>query len=420
MTKSFKMVLLEALLEHEGLVNHPTLETLALQSLAIFQRRRTLISDIREDLQNIDSLNPTQWQRYWDSNPVNAWIGGNRGAGAQALFQVTDGKFVPRFEVEPAEQETLATLLQELVDYRFASYEARHEPARIDNVVPLRPNSDKVELPFFPNIKIACGHFKTGHADAEEYRGLGPGHGKLDPARHFIARASGNSMNGGKNTIQDGDYLLLERVTPQSAGSITGLIMAIERQDTGDNQYLLRLVTKPSPGRYILRATNPDYEDLEANEDMRTFARLKEILDPLEMAVGQAFMREEVPALFGQEFNPGNWNTGHVVLGDQRAHVLLVTLNKQGKAEEHRYHDYWVDDSTFHWQTQNSTTPESKRGKELIEHEIKGIAVHLFVRDGKLAGGKAAAFTYYGTVTYDRHKGSAPMSIEWRVQGGEG
>jgi superfamily II DNA or RNA helicase/SAM-dependent methyltransferase/SOS-response transcriptional repressor LexA len=417
MTKSFKMVLLEALLEHEGLVNHPTLETLALQSLAIFQRRRTLISDIREDLQNIDSLNPTQWQRYWDSNPVNAWIGGNRGAGAQALFQVTDGKFVPRFEVEPAEQETLATLLQELVDYRFASYEARHEPARIDNVVPLRPNSDKVELPFFPNIKIACGHFKTGHADAEEYRGLGPGHGKLDPARHFIARASGNSMNGGKNPIQDGDYLLLERVTSQSAGSITGLIMAIERQDTGDNQYLLRLVTKPSPGRYILRATNPDYEDLVADEEMRTFARLKKVLDPLELAVGQAFMREEIPALFGQEFNPGNWNVGHVVLNDQRAHVLLVTLNKQGKAEEHRYHDYWADDSTFHWQTQNSTTPESKRGEELIGHEKKGIAVHLFVRDGKLAGGKAAAFTYYGPVTYERHKGSAPMSIEWRVHG---
>jgi SOS-response transcriptional repressor LexA len=420
MTKSFKMVLLEALLEHDGLVNHPTLETLALQSLAIFQRRRTLISDIREDQQNIDSLNPAQWQRYWDSNPVNAWIGGNRGAGVQALFQVTDGKFVPRFEVEPAEQETLAALLQELVDYRFASYEARREPARTDNLVPLRPNSDKVELPFFPNIKIACGHFKTGHADAEEYRGLGPGHGKLDPARHFIARASGNSMNGGKNPIQDGDYLLLERVTPESAGSITGLIMAIERQEAGDNQYLLRLVTKPSPGRYVLRATNPDYEDLVADEEMRTFARLKKVLDPLELAVGQAFMREEIPALFGQEFNPGNWNVGHVVLNDQRAHVLLVTLNKQGKAEEHRYHDYWADDSTFHWQTQNSTTPESKRGEELIGHEKKGIAVHLFVRDGKLAGGKAAAFTYYGPVTYERHKGSAPMSIEWRVQGDEG
>jgi hypothetical protein len=108
------------------------------------------------------------------------------------------------------------------------------------------------------------------------------------------------------------------------------------------------------------------------------------------------------------------------VLNDQSAHVLLVTLNKQGKSEEHRYHDYWVDETTFHWQSQNSTTPESKRGKELVEHEKKGIAVHLFVRDGKLSGGKAAPFTYHGPVTYQRHKGSAPMSIEWQVQSGEG
>jgi hypothetical protein len=148
---------------------------------------------------------------------------------------------------------------------------------------------------------------------------------------------------------------------------------------------------------------------------MRTFARLKEVLNPLELAVGQAFMREEIPALFGQEFNPGNWNSGQVVLKDQHAHVLLVTLNKQGKAEEHRYHDYWVNETTFHWQSQNSTTPESKRGKELIEHEKQGIAVHLFVRDGKLAGGKAAPFTYHGQVTYLRHNGSAPMSIEWEI-----
>jgi SOS-response transcriptional repressor LexA len=347
MTKCFKMVLLEALLEHEGLIKHPTLELLAQQSLAIFKRRRTLILDIREDLQNIDSLNVTQWQKYWDCNPVNAWVGGNRAVKAQALFQIADGKFTPRFKVADEEWGTLSVLLQELVDYRFASYDARREPAEVNNVVPLRPSPDKVELPFFPNIKIACGHFKTGHADAEEYRSLGPGHGKLDPARHFIARASGNSMNGGKRPIQDGDYLLLEYVTPNSAGSITGQIMAIERQDAGDNQYLLRWVTKPRPGHYVLRATNPDFEDLEADDDMRTFARLKEVLNPLELAVGQAFMREEIPALFGLEFNPGNWHSGHVVLNDQHAHVLLVTLNKQGKAEEHRYHDYWVDETTF-------------------------------------------------------------------------
>jgi len=416
MTKSFKMVLLEALLEHGGLVEPPTQATLAKQSLAIFQRRRNLIADIKPELQDIEALNPATWQKYWENNPINAWIGGNWAGDSKAWFQIVDNRFTPRFKVDEGELELLANLLQELVDYRFASYEARSSSATRDNVVPLHRLADNVELPFFPNIKIACGHFKTGHADAEEYRSLGPGHGKLDPARHFIARASGNSMNGGKHPIHDGDYLLLERVTPQSAGSITGLIMAIERQEAGDNQYLLRLVTKPSPGRYLLKATNPDYEDLEADEEMRTFARLKEVLSPLDLAVGRAFMREDIPELFGEEFNPGNWNTGHVVLKDKNAHVLLVTLNKQGKSEEHRYHDYWLDEQTLHWQSQNSTTPESKRGKELIEHQNMGIKVHLFVRDGKLSGNKAAPFTYYGEVNYLSHKGSAPMSIEWQVQ----
>jgi hypothetical protein len=95
---------------------------------------------------------------------------------------------------------------------------------------------------------------------------------------------------------------------------------------------------------------------------MRTIARLRAVLDPLELAVGESFLREEIPALFGDSFNPGNWNSGHVVLADQKAHVLLVTLNKQGKAEDHRYLDHWIDDHSFHWQTQNSTTPQSKRG----------------------------------------------------------
>ncbi|MDZ7811012.1 MAG: hypothetical protein U5L11_14260 [Arhodomonas sp.] len=37
--------------------------------------------------------------------------------------------------------------------------------------------------------------------------------------------------------------------------------MAIERVDeSGDAEYLLRIVTKTADGRYILKATNPDYD----------------------------------------------------------------------------------------------------------------------------------------------------------------
>jgi hypothetical protein len=167
-------------------------------------------------------------------------------------------------------------------------------------------------------------------------------------------------MDGGKNPVRDGDYLLLELMSPTRAGSITGNVVAIERQDeSGDNQYLLRVVTKTLDGQYVLKANNPAYEDMPATDEMRTLARLRGVIDPLDLAVGQTFQREEIPALFGEEFNLGSWNMGHVTLNDKKVHVLLVTLNKQGKAEEHKYLDHWIDEHHIHWQSQNATTPET-------------------------------------------------------------
>ena len=188
-------------------------------------------------------------------------------------------------------------------------------------------------------------------------------------------------MNGGRKPIRDGDYLLLELVSPTNAGSITGSIITIERQDkTGEDQYLLRVVTKHRDGSYVLVANNPDYEDIhvtpEMADELRTLARLKAVIDPLELAVGESFMREEIPALFGEELNPGNWHSGHIALPERNAHVLLVTLNKQGKAEDHRYLDRWVDKHTFQWSTQNATTPEDKRGREIIEHAKRSEVSH--------------------------------------------
>jgi len=310
-------------------------------------------------------------------------------------------------------------MLQELVDYRLAAYEIRRQAAGTpSNVIPFTPKAKSgTELPYFPNLKIACGHFRTGRTDAEEHRLLPSAYGQLDPTRYFIARASGNSMDGGKSPIHDGDYLLLELLGSSNAGSIIGVVMAIERQDEvgGDSQYLLRVVTKTKDGRHILKANNPDYEDLPATDEMRTLARLKSVVDPLDLCLGQSFLREEIPALFGESFNRGSWHAGHVVLNEKKVHVLLVTLNKQGKAQEHRYHDHWIGEDTFHWQSQNATTLASKRGQEIVHHEAKGIAIHLFVRDSKLAAGKGAPFVYQGEARYQSHTGSSPMSVTFTV-----
>lgn len=415
MTRSFKMVLLEAFQELDGWRHqHLPLEQLAQRSWELLHRRPPLLGDLDDEMR-LQTGNSAEWQRYWRKNPVNAWLGGNLNKARHTFF-ILDGERFQTTLVVPAEQvERFASLVQELIDFRFATYEARQlnqtETAQI-LTFPGTQDRPKVELPYFDDLRIACGHFRTSTAEVMEHRTLPTSYGKLDPSRHFIARASGNSMNGGKNPIRDGDLLLLELISAAHAGSISGQTIAIERQDeAGDSQYLLRVVQKLGPGRYILKANNPDYADLPADDSMRTLARFKQIIDPLDLALGQTFMREEIPALFGVSFNPGNWHSGHITLDEQNVHILLITINKQGKAADHRYTDYWIDESTFHWQSQNSTSPTSKRGREIIEHQKSGRKIYLFVRDNKLAGGKAAPFVFHGSVNYKSHQGSEPMSV---------
>ena len=55
---------------------------------------------------------------------------------------------------------------------------------------------------------------------------------------------------------------------------------------------------------------------------------------------------------------------------------------------------------------------------KITRHAALGIDIHLFVRDTKLAVGKAAPFTYHGRVRYQSHQGSKPMSIVFGLQSG--
>jgi SOS-response transcriptional repressor LexA len=349
-------------------------------------------------------------------NPINAWVGGNLTDSTSARFSVTDSRFCFLVKFAELQTDSATSMIQELVDFRLATYEARQAADQPrSNVIQLGKRG-RVELPFFPNL-IACGHFRAGRADAERYVSLPATYGRLDPQKHFVAKASGNSMNGGTQPIRDGDDLLLELFTPTNLSSVAGDVTLIERQDSsGDYQYLLRVVMNAGQDRYVLRANNPDFEDIAAADEFRTLARLKRVVDPLDLQIGSNFLREAIPALFGETFNPGSWNGGHVVLNDKKIHVLFVTLNKQGKATEHRYHDYWVDERTFHWQSQNSTGPASKRGQEIINHERLGIRLHLFVRESKLLDGKGAPFVYFGKVRYHSHTGSNPMSVTLILQ----
>lgn len=288
--KSYKIVLLEALIELDGFQKSVDTQTLATKSFSIIRRRRALIVDLPERFKASDRLEGsaiTAWHSHWKNNPINAWTGGNRKDGSQAFFKVENDRFIFQGDIAENEIDIFLAFTGELIDYRYMQYENRLREERQDSS---RPKATVVSIEkarrqvisYFPDLKIACGHFKASQHDEQSVRKfvLPEHYGHLDAERHFIAHATGNSMDGGKIPIRDGDYLLLEVITPNNAGSISDQIVAIERQDvSGDDQYLLRNVKKLGPGNYELIANNPDYEPMRATEDMRTFARLKGVID---------------------------------------------------------------------------------------------------------------------------------------------
>ncbi|MEL0606265.1 DEAD/DEAH box helicase family protein [Pseudoalteromonas undina] len=296
MTKCFKAILLEAYVALNGFAKPPTVAELAAMSAKVLARHPNLKQHDLPIKEQQAAANSQTWQSYWRKNPIKAYT--NKNKDGTQWFTLQNDTVKATFDVPAEKCELLNNAVLELVEYTLAKYSQRlkvktpttkqNTEQNADNVTQLafkdladtvKEQDNALKLPYFPNIKIACGHFKTGDESDMELMDAPLGADKLDPNVHFLARASGNSMNGGKHPILDGDLLLLELITSDRAGSLRGQIVAIERDDiSGDGQYLLRKVNKLPNGQYELIAQNPDYEVMIADESMRTFARFKQVV----------------------------------------------------------------------------------------------------------------------------------------------
>ena len=126
------------------------------------------------------------------------------------------------------------------------------------------------------------------------------------------------------------------------------------------------------------------------------------------------YAREEIPPMFGLEFNPAIWNQGFVAT---EGHLfLLVTLEKGGLSRDHRYDDRFLSANRFLWQSQNQTKQESKHGRIIRDHRELGVQVHLFVRRQKLADSKGAPFVYCGVVDFASWEGETPIAVQWDLR----
>lgn len=99
--------------------------------------------------------------------------------------------------------------------------------------------------------------------------------------------------------------------------------------------------------------------------------------------------------------------------------ALFVNLKKSEEdfSPTTMYDDYAINESLFHWQSQNQTAATSLKGKSYIQQQQRNKTILLFVRESKTdADGFTEGYVFVGPVNFLEYKGSKPMSITWELE----
>ena len=115
-TKSYKLVTLQAVVELGGLSAPVSVPDLAVRAHEIMRSDPRLAVDVEGHLTDAAD----KWERYWRQWPIAAWTGSLRGTEDSGLFRVESDQFIPAIGL--AQDPTLVDLVAELIDYRLCRY----------------------------------------------------------------------------------------------------------------------------------------------------------------------------------------------------------------------------------------------------------------------------------------------------------
>jgi len=107
---------------------------------------------------------------------------------------------------------------------------------------------------------------------------------------------------------------------------------------------------------------------------------------------------------------------GSGLLTNGNNYFLFVDLEKD---EDIRpsidYDDVLYTPEHFQWQTPNSTSPNSVRGKNIIKNKERGIRLHLFARKIRTLDGAIQPYIYLGEAESTSYKGSQPITVQMKL-----
>ena len=362
MSKSFKMVTLLAMLNEDrfpGSIGMDQL-TAAVRQLGVHQPR--IAADFAGEFATDASLRP-----HLEINPIRAWAGG-AGTGGEAYFSYVDGTFASRTSIPDSERPALQELTRELTEWRLAEYLDRPGPSVADRflVKVNQSNGNPILMPLNREANPSRPDGWTPFvADGQRYRG------NFAKVALNVAQKEGSERN-------ELPSILRRWFGPDAGAPGTRHQVQLAREDD------VWTLTPSGVG----------------------------VVAPV---LWKAYSREQIPGLFGLEFNAPVWQQGFVRRGDKT--FLLVTLDKRTAADEHKYEDRFLSASEFQWQSQNQTARESKPGETIRDHRKLGIEVLLFVRQrSKTSSGKASPFVYCGLVDFVDWDGDKPITVKWHLR----
>lgn len=80
------------------------------------------------------------------------------------------------------------------------------------------------------------------------------------------------------------------------------------------------------------------------------------------------------------------------------------------------YDDYAINETLFHWQSQNSASPDTTKGKSYINHKDDDKKILLFIREkNKDEYGNTIGYVFVGEGKIVEHYGAKPMNIKWEL-----
>ena len=141
-------------------------------------------------------------------------------------------------------------------------------------------------------------------------------------------------------------------------------------------------------------------------------------LSGIPLRVHARYQREEVLAALAYaslERKPNSFREGVLYAADANVDAFFVTLKKSEAdySPTTMYRDYPISPTLFHWESQSTTSVNSKTGRRYIEGASN---VLIFAREEQKDEFGTSPYLFLGPAHYRSHTGDRPIAITWELE----